>query len=215
MPPGDWVCLAVSDTGTGIAKEVRAHLFEPFFSTKGPGMGTGLGLAQVHGIVEQHRGHIDVQTEVGAGSTFRVYLPAESGNRPDQAEVETEGMPRGHGETILLVEDEHRVREAVQGLLESLGYDVLAAADGQEALALCRDRQPALVVTDLVMPKMGGRELTQLLHERCSDLKTLVVTGYAIEDSLEDLEVCGIVEVIEKPFKPLSFARTVRRLLDT
>jgi len=214
MAPGEWVCLSVSDTGAGMTEEVQAHLFEPFFTTKKPGMGTGLGLAQVHGIVEQHRGRVDVETELGTGSTFCIYLPARRGEEGHEGQPEAEGMPKGHGETILLVEDEDRVREAMLNLLTSLDYRVLMGADGREALELCQTEEPALVITDLVMPNMGGLALVQALRERYPDLKAVAITGYAVERDLEELEANGVADVIEKPFEPLGFAKAVRRVLD-
>ncbi len=214
MAPGDWICLAVSDTGVGMTEEVQAHLFEPFFTTKGPGMGTGLGLAQVHGIVDQHRGHITVETAVDVGTTFRVYLPAHSGEGLDEIRVDVRGMPRGHGETILLVEDEDQVRNAMRRLLMSLDYHVVAAANGREALELCRSERPALVITDLVMPEMGGRELVQALHERYPELKTLVVTGYAVDGDEDDVGAGGVTAVVEKPFEPRELAQAIRRVLE-
>jgi PAS domain S-box-containing protein len=214
LTPGDWICLAVSDTGVGMTEEVKAHLFEPFFTTKGPGMGTGLGLAQVHGIVEQHHGHIDVETELAAGTTMRVYLPAHGGDDAAELDDEPQEMPRGRGETILVVEDEDRVRNAVCTLLRSLDYEVVDAADGEEALELCREEPPALVITDLVMPRMGGRALVRALRERYPHLSTLVTTGYAVDGDAEDLEADGILGVIEKPFEPCRLAQTVRRALE-
>lgn len=213
--PGDWVCLAVSDTGTGMTEEVQSHVFEPFFTTKGPGMGTGLGLAQVHGIVEQHGGFIDVESTVGVGSTFRVYLPAHDHDDRDLHAVEedVEGVPCGHGERILLVEDEERVREAVRASLVALDYEVVAAADGRQALELCEERQPALVITDVVMPQMDGRALVRALRERHPGIKTLVMTGYTVNDELEDLEELGITGILEKPFEVPALARAVRRAL--
>jgi CheY-like chemotaxis protein len=212
MAPGDWVCLAVSDTGVGITEEIQDHLFEPFFTTKEPGKGTGLGLAQVHGIVDQHRGAIDVETEVGAGTTFRCYLPAYEGDEADAERATPSEMPRGRGEMILVVEDESRVREAVRSLLLSLDYRVMVAANGREALALCEMERPALVITDLVMPEMGGRALMRTLQREHPDVRLLVITGYV--GYTDDLEEGAVAGVIEKPFKPAGLAQAVRRTLD-
>ena len=166
MPPGEWVCLAVSDTGTGMTEEVQAHLFEPFFTTKEVGKGTGLGLAQVYGIVRQHEGYIDVETKIGEGTTFRVYLPA-SGVEPEIVEQESPAVPRGQGETILLVEDEENLREAAQEMLESQGYRVLTAANGREALevyeATRSGDQPRRVDLVITSNSQFGMNIAQLL----------------------------------------------------
>jgi two-component system cell cycle sensor histidine kinase/response regulator CckA len=221
MPAGEWVCLTVSDRGTGITDEVRSHLFEPFFTTKGPGKGTGLGLAQVHGIVKQHGGYIGVETEVGQGTKFWVYLPAHTeGEAKDLAKEEARVVPAGRGETILLVEDEKRVREAGREILESLGYRVLAAEHGVEALRLYRQHAVAssgdvdLVLTDLVMPEMGGRELMRTLRRENPHLKGLAITGYALTEGMEELREEGLMDIVQKPFDVDTLAQVVRKSLD-
>jgi PAS domain S-box-containing protein len=214
MEPGEWVCLAVSDTGAGILPEVLPHVFEPFFTTKEEGRGTGLGLAQVHGIVGQHGGHTGVETEPGRGTTFRIYLPAH-GEEMEQATEEGSASPRGRGETILLVEDEENVREAGQGILESLGYRVVVAADGQEALDVYRSAGTVdLVITDIVMPEMGGRTLMQELKKADPHLRILAITGYALTGDLEALKEEGFLNVVQKPFDMDGLARAARRALD-
>jgi two-component system cell cycle sensor histidine kinase/response regulator CckA len=214
MPAGEWVCLTVSDTGMGMSEEVQSHLFEPFFTTKGPGKGTGLGLAQVHGIVTQHKGHIGVETEPGKGTTFSIYLPARPGEVEEAAE-EIAASPQGKGEAILLVEDNANLREASQRILESLGYRVLVAADGQEALVVHRSAGDVdLVITDLVMPEMGGRELVQELRKTRPDLKALAITGYVMREDLHELREEGFLDVVHKPFDADALARVVRRALD-
>ena len=219
MPPGEWVCLAVSDTGTGMTEEVQAHLFEPFFTTKEVGKGTGLGLAQVYGIVRQHEGYIDVETKIGEGTTFRVYLPA-SGVEPEIVEQESPAVPRGQGETILLVEDEENLREAAQEMLESQGYRVLTAANGREALEVYeatrsgdQPRRVDLVITDMVMPEMGGKELMQELRNRDPSLKALAITGYAVREVAKELREMGFSDVIYKPFDVDTLAQVIRRAL--
>ncbi len=214
MPAGEWVCLAVADTGTGMVEEVRAHLFEPFFTTKEVGEGTGLGLAQVYGIVRQHEGYIGVDTERGQGTTFCIYLlaceVAETSVEDDCATT-----PRGQGETLLLVEDSDKLRDAGRGMLESLGYRVLSAANGRDALALYEARGGvALVITDLVMPEMGGKELVQELRRLDPNVKALGLTGYATEDMTSELSEAGFLEVIHKPFQVGALARAIRRALD-
>jgi PAS domain S-box-containing protein len=229
MDPGAWICLAVSDTGHGMTDEVQDHLFEPFFTTKEVDKGTGLGLAQVYGIIRQHKGTIDVQTAPGQGTTFRIYLPAheEASEEEEAGDAAPSASLYGQGETILLVEDNHALRGAARSILESLGYQVLTAADGREALALCASpresaERPAidLVVTDLVMPHTGGEALMGQLTGRCGgpgsypDLKAVGITGYAMEDLADELREVGFVDLVQKPFDAEGLARVVRRALD-
>ncbi|MFP4395918.1 MAG: PAS domain S-box protein [Anaerolineales bacterium] len=214
IPPGAWICLVVADTGMGMSEEVQAHLFEPFFTTKEVGQGTGLGLAQVFGIVRHHEGYINVETEVGRGTTFRIYLPASEAEE-ESGKHETHTAPQGRGELILLVEDNARLREAGQDLLELLGYRTLSAANGIEALAVYETNSDiALVITDVIMPKMGGKELVQKLRSTHPHIKALAITGYADEDVVEELRVVGFQDVIHKPFAPDALARVIRRALD-
>jgi two-component system cell cycle sensor histidine kinase/response regulator CckA len=218
MPAGSWVCLSVSDTGMGIADDVQARLFEPFFTTKGE-EGTGLGLAQVYGIVRQHEGHIGLETQVGQGTTFRVYLPACAGGGAEGDLRGISAAPKGEGETILFVEDEEKLRQGGQAILESLGYRVLAAANGREALemyaAACAADRPKidLVITDVVMPEMGGEALIQKLREVDPRLRVLAITGYALADELEKLEGTGVLGTIQKPFEVNALAEAIRQAL--
>ena len=217
MPAGEWVCLAVSDTGTGIPPEVMAHLFEPFFTAKPRGQGTGLGLAQVYGIVKQHRGHIGVETEVGQGTTFRIYLPAQEAREAEEAPQEETLLapPEGKGETVLVVEDEERVKESSRRILESLGYRVLTAKDGLEALEIYRSAERVdLLLTDMVMPEMGGKELIRELRKVHPHLKAVAMTGYALAEDLRELKEEGNLEVVYKPLDMNTLAGVVRRALD-
>ncbi len=209
MGPGLWARLTVSDTGTGLSDEAQEHLFEPFFTTKEPGKGTGLGLAQVYGIIKQHQGYIDVQTAAGEGTAFRIYLPLHQGEERPPVEEPPELIP-GQGELILLVEDERKVREATRQILESLGYRVLAAANGRETEALAQDRDFDILITDLVMPDIGGRALIKSLKEKRPDLKAIAMTGYALEDELQDLTV----EVLQKPLDLETLSQAIRRALE-
>ncbi|MBI2322044.1 MAG: PAS domain S-box protein [Chloroflexi bacterium] len=213
MSPGGWVRLEVSDTGTGIAPEILPRIFEPFFTTKEPGRGTGLGLAQVYGLVRQHGGHVDVASQVDVGTSFSIYLPAlqrQSASGRDELEA---GV--GGGETILLVEDDPVVRDALSALLEELGCQVLAAANGDDALRLHeRHRHEiALVVTDLVMPAMNGLALLRALRERAPQLTAVVMTGYAPDEGEEELRAKGIVGWIEKPMDRAQLMHVIRRAL--
>jgi CheY-like chemotaxis protein len=201
-PPGEpepieWVRLVVSDTGEGIPADVLSRIFDPFFTTKGPGEGTGLGLAQVYGIVKQHDGEIDVESRLGQGTTFSIYLPAlpvEHVGTPDQEAVH---LMKGNGETILVVEDNPATREALASSLQSLDYRTLEAANGLEALALLDRRltRPAaepghgidLVVSDVVMPEMGGEALLGELRERDPALRVLLVTGHPMSEEFRAL----------------------------
>jgi len=211
---GQWVCLSVSDTGTGMTEEVRAHLFEPFFTTKEVGKGTGLGLAQVYGIVRQHDGYTGVESEVGKGTTFRIYLPA-AGVEAETVGERVSATPRGRGETILLVEDDEQLREAGQDILESLGYRVLVAVNGREALQVYQAEEGIdLIITDIVMPEMGGKELVEELMRADANLKAIGVTGYTVDDVIAELGEAGFLEVIRKPFDIETLARVIRRALD-
>jgi len=222
MDAGEWVCLAVSDMGTGISPDVLPRIFEPFFTTKPKGEGTGLGLAQVYGIVKQHRGHIGVQTEEGRGTTVRIYLPAQEVQEAEEASPE-EAAARGEGETILVVEDEEKVRGLSRRILESLGYQVLTAANGREALEIYRTTERAcpeqgrgidLLLTDMVMPEMGGKELIQELRKENPHLRAVAMTGYVLAEDLQELKEEGSLEVVYKPLDTNTLARVVRQALD-
>ncbi|MCJ7738102.1 MAG: PAS domain S-box protein [Anaerolineae bacterium] len=214
MGPGEWVCVAVSDTGTGMMDEVRAHLFEPFFTTKEVGKGTGLGLAQVYGIVRQHEGHIAVDTAVGSGTVFRIYLPAYKETLSGEEGEEPSAPLQGQGETILLVEDHEKLREAGQSVLESLGYRVLTAASGREALMVYEAEGGVdLVLTDLVMPEMGGKELVLEIRSKDPSLKAVGITGYAVEEVADELRGAGFLDVIYKPFEVETLAQVIHRAL--
>ncbi|MBN1487169.1 MAG: PAS domain-containing protein [Anaerolineae bacterium] len=212
--PPAWICLSITDTGMGMSEEVYAHLFEPFFTTKEDGKGTGLGLAQVYGIIQLHAGYIDVKTQVGHGVTFRIYLPAVTVARQDNVEVAPAAL-EGHGETLLLVEDNAHLRDATQKVLTALGYRVLTAANGREALAIYQSESMiALLITDLVMPEMGGKTLVQALLNHIPHLKALAMTGYTADESTEDLQAAGFLDIVRKPFDAETLAWIVRRALD-
>jgi PAS domain S-box-containing protein len=216
MAPGKWICMAVSDTGTGIPPDVLPSIFEPFFTTKAQGKGTGLGLAQVYGIVTQHEGHVSLETEVEHGTTFRVYLPDCGHMEAEIPSERTSTAPQGGGETILLVEDDKRIRVMTRRSLESLGYQVLTAVDGQDALEVHEAAgEIDLLVTDMVMPEMGGQELIQELRKQIPDLRAVVITGYALPKSLEELKEEGAVDIVRKPFDINVLAGVVRRVLDS
>ena len=208
--PGEYVMLSVSDTGTGMTEEVKAHLFEAFFTTKPKGKGTGLGLATCQTIMQQSGGHIGVYSEVGRGTTFKVYFPQvqqplDAAARPDQAEP----LPRGT-ETLLVVEDEPSVRNLACAMLEAQGYQVLSAANGQEALLTAREHNGSpirLAVTDVIMPLMGGKEMAEWLKATYPGLKILFTSGYT-DDALE--HPGGLDRSVEFLPKPYTQAGLVR-----
>ena len=217
LVPGRYNSLRVADTGCGMSEEVRQKIFEPFFTTKGVGMGTGLGLSVVHGVITQAGGSVEVESSIDGGTTFTILLPAASPPAPDSADDAAAGVarlaPRG-SETVLLVEDETAVRSLVQFTLEGLGYTVIPTAEGAQALALLRTRQVDLLVTDVVMPGMSGRELAEAACVALPELKVLFMSGYS-DDALDrhGLERLGN-RFIQKPFTALSLARRVRAILD-
>jgi PAS domain S-box-containing protein len=214
--PGPYVLLAVSDTGVGMDGATKARLFEPFFTTKEPGRGTGLGLATVYGIVKQSGGYVWAYSELGHGTTFKIYLPrvAETPEAPES----TTGTPtpvRG-SETVLVVEDQEEVRKLTKRVLEGRGYTVLAARNGAEALEILAQHPSRihLMITDVVMPGMNGREVAQLACARRSDLKVLFVSGYTGEAVLQHRLLEAGVAFLQKPFTPDVLARKTREVLD-
>jgi two-component system, cell cycle sensor histidine kinase and response regulator CckA len=216
--PGPYVTLTVSDNGCGISRETQDRIFEPFFTTKEKGKGTGLGLSTVYGIVRQSEGYISVSSEPGQGAAFRIHLPRVK-EQPDVPLPPEEGAGaslRG-AETILLVEDEEAVRSLVKNILEGFGYKILLATCGDEALALCK-QHPApipLLLTDLVMPGMGGRELADRLKLLYPDMKLLYMSGYTDDTILRSGTLGRAEAFIGKPFTPQAIARKVRGVLDT
>jgi len=216
MEPGEWVQMMASDTGTGIPPDALPYVFDPFFTTKAAGQGTGLGLAQVYGIVKQHGGHIDVQSELGSGTTFVIYLPALQVSQGEVLEAETAAPTQGHGETILVVEDEPAAREAVADALQSLGYRPLTAANGREALTLYDQyaADVALVLSDLVMPEIDGPELFRLLKQKDPSVKIIAMTGYPLK--ARDQEPWGqeIVDWLQKPLNVELLGEAVGRALE-
>ena len=215
--PGSFVCLAITDTGCGIPPEILPRIFEPFFTTKEVGKGTGLGLATVFGIVQQHKGWISIDTEVNRGTTFRVYLPNPT-NTPDttflRSSLETE---RGGHETILLVEDEMALRTSMRTALSRLGYRVLEASTGGHALELWQEHRDAirLLLTDLVMPGgITGKDLAERLLKEDPQLKVVYTSGYSAEIADKDLNLEEGVNFLAKPFVLQKLAQIIRKRLD-
>jgi PAS domain S-box-containing protein len=214
--PGDYVELRVQDTGCGMDAVTLAHAFEPFYTTKEVGKGTGLGLATVYGIVEQSGGHVSVESRVGQGTTFHILLPRSS-KMDDTAQAPTDVPDQRHGrETVLLVEDEEAVRNLARRVLRHGGYRVLEAANGQEALAVAeRHKEPIdLLLTDVIMPRMGGRELAGRLRGTWADLRVLFTSGHANDDGLGRFVQGENASFLAKPFTSFELSRKVREVLD-
>jgi signal transduction histidine kinase/ActR/RegA family two-component response regulator len=214
--PGPWVRIAVSDTGAGMDEATRRAVFEPFFTTKEVGRGTGLGLAVAHGIVTQHGGQIDVESAPGAGSTFTVLLPQARGTSPRNAVAAAQAVAARANETVLVVEDEAAVRRAVQRNLERLGYRVVAAHDGEDALRSAERLDGVdLLLTDVVMPGIDGPELACRLRERWPELPVLFVTGYSADRLARTGAVGSRDRVLEKPYHVGELTHTIRQMLET
>jgi two-component system, cell cycle sensor histidine kinase and response regulator CckA len=214
MEAGEWVKLGVTDTGEGIAPEILGHIFEPFFTTKEIGQGTGLGLAQIYGIVQQHGGCITVDSRVGQGSTFTFYFAALT-SEVSAANKAVEALTKGQGQTILLVEDEQVVREVAQAMLEMLNYRVLAAKNGEEGLTLYRAQadQIALVLTDAMMPKMDGFALALALQKEAPHLNVVLMTGYARDTEVQAGTIQNIVNRLQKPLNLHQLADAMQQAL--
>jgi CheY-like chemotaxis protein len=210
---GDYVMIAVSDTGTGMPPDILARVFEPFFTTKGPDKGTGLGLSMVFGFVKQSSGHISIYSEPGQGTTVRLYLPRAVGAIPSSSHRISEPvlLPRGSG-TVLVVEDEANLREVACAVLQDLGYTVLEAANGEEALRLVDADKPSLdlVLIDVVLPgAMNGRELASRLAELQPGLRVLFMSGYTENAIVHQGRLDGGVMLLGKPFSREQLARKV------
>ncbi|HKS36054.1 MAG TPA: ATP-binding protein, partial [Verrucomicrobiae bacterium] len=215
--PGRFVCLSISDTGCGMDETTLERIFEPFFTTKPAGKGTGLGLATVYGIVKQHRGWIEVQSQVSNGTTFRIYLPASAKAATPSSNHQVEPAARGGSETVLLVEDEPAVLGMAKGILERQGYRVLSAASGDEALPVWHENASGirLLLTDMVMPgSLNGRELAEKLLSEKPGLKVIYTSGYSVELLGTGMTTSKNFVFLQKPYRPDALAQVVRNCLD-
>jgi signal transduction histidine kinase/ActR/RegA family two-component response regulator len=215
MPEGDYVVLSVTDTGTGMDDETKARIFEPFFTTKGPGKGTGLGLATVYGIVRQSGGGISVESEMGRGTIFRIYLPYERSTIDLVRPAAQEPVAGNNSETVLVVEDDDAVRQLVCDVLEEHGYTILCAPNGPEAIRMAEKYQEEidLLVTDVVMPHMNGPELASRLSLTRPELKVLYVSGYSADDVGDHGVLHDKIEFLQKPFSPHALLQRMREVL--
>jgi len=212
--PGDCVLLTVSDTGIGMDPETVDRIFEPFYSAKGLAYKTGLGLAVVHGIVEQHGGYITCESKPGQGATFKIYLPAADESKPAVSPEKPQFA--GGTETILIVDDEEYIRDLARRILNRAGYRVITAEDGPQALEMFgKERNNiSLVILDLIMPKIGGRQLLEQLLQVAPDIKALIATGYSDATNRDELLHAGAKEFVGKPFEMAQLLKAVRGVLD-
>jgi two-component system cell cycle sensor histidine kinase/response regulator CckA len=214
---GKFVCLQVSDSGMGMDSVTLERIFEPFFTTKGVGKGTGLGLATVYGIVKQHHGWLEVASQIGVGTTFKVFLPAVKSAVNQTEFIQNPDAVQGGDETILVVEDEPALRELVTKVLRNYGYQVLEAAHGKEAIRVWQGlaNKPALLLTDMMMPEgMTGWELAEQIRVESPELKVLFTSGYSPEIFGGDVQLDERANFLPKPYHPRILARTVRSCLD-
>lgn len=215
MAPGAWASLTVTDTGGGIPPEVLGHIFDPFFTTKAPGKGTGLGLAQVHGIVTQHAGHIAVATTVGQGTQFTIYLPMGDAAAPAPPQPTSAAEQDGAGAQILLVEDNPMLRLALAEILESMHYAVVEAPDGRAALEHIHAPGAcfALVISDVVMPDIGGLALARALRQEGSTLPIILISGHPLDEETDDLQALGVAAWLPKPCPAEQLRQTIAAVL--
>jgi len=217
VAPGRYVMLAVTDTGVGMTPDILAQLFEPFFTTKDDGVGAGFGLSTVYGIVKQSGGHIDVYSEVGRGTTFKVYLPRVD-QPADALTAPTRPPPQSTrgSETILLVEDDDLVRNVTCSMLAAFGYSVLEAKTGDQALSLSeRHAGPVhLVLTDIVMPRMDGKQLVGRISHARPGVRVMYMSGYTENAILHQGEIDPGTSFLQKPFGPEELAAKLRKALD-
>jgi len=214
LEPGDYVLVSVSDTGTGMSPQVVAKVFEPFFTTKPIGQGTGLGLSMVYGFVRQSGGHVGIYSEPGIGTTVKLYLPRLEGDASRTTPRRRRPAPRGAGERVLLVEDDPQVRMVAASVLQELGYRAIEAVDSEEALKVLAGATPInLLITDVGLPGMNGRQLAEIARERRPDLPVLFITGYAASAAERSSFLAEGMRMVSKPFALDVLARSIRESL--
>lgn len=215
MQPGEWQYLRVADSGTGILPQVLPHIFEPFFTTKERGKGTGLGLAQVYGIVKQHEGFIDVTSHPGIGTTFHIYLPALQLDSSRSQVLASKQLTKGHGELILVIEDNEAARLALMESLEIMGYTTVAAENGRIALSVIEQRQHEiqLIVSDVIMPELGGIELVRHMNQEGIHIPIILLTGHLLDIQQEELKTIGIAAWLPKPATLHELSQIVHKTL--
>jgi CheY-like chemotaxis protein len=214
--PGSYACMSMTDNGVGMEARVKARVFEPFFTTKPPGEGSGLGMSMIYGLTQQHGGFVELESELGRGTTVRIYLPLA---RDDQPLAELTAAPsglRGGSERILLVEDEDGLRRVAQRALEKVGYKVITASDGVEALEAYRShaRDVDLIITDVVMPKLGGLALYRTLRQEGHGVAFLFTSGYAAHEIMRGDLPDGELALLQKPWTLADLTHRVREVLD-
>jgi nitrogen-specific signal transduction histidine kinase/CheY-like chemotaxis protein len=211
---GAYVMLSVSDTGIGMSRKVQERIFEPFYTTKGMAEGTGLGLATVYGIVKQHSGYIYVYSEVGKGTTFKIYLPVAGEKTAAQPEIEQRCMTGGK-ETLIVVDDDPSIRKLIKDILQPLGYRLFFAGDGDEALKIVRREGTVdLLLTDVIMPNMNGRQLADLFLRDYPGVKIIFMSGYTDETIAKQSVLTEGDVLIEKPLSPVKLTSRLRQILD-
>jgi two-component system, cell cycle sensor histidine kinase and response regulator CckA len=214
--PGAWLRVTVTDSGTGIEPDILPRIFDPFFTTKSPTHGTGLGLAQVYGIIKQHGGEIAVTSEVGVGTTFTIYLPATSLPESPENVLPSSQPGQSQGGRILVVEDQEALRFAIQEILEESGYQVVTAVNGREAVTLFEAEHPTidLVLSDMVMPEMGGMELLRTLQTIQPSTKMILCTGYPLQEADKESLRQRVIPWLQKPFFGTTLIETIRAVLE-
>jgi CheY-like chemotaxis protein len=212
----NYACITVTDTGIGMDEQTKERIFEPFFTTKEVGKGTGLGLSTVYGIVHQYEGYIEVESELGKGTTFKIYLPLIEGRAEEEEKKEIAPLPAFSGKgTILVAEDEDAVRAVVKKVLEEAGYKVIEASNGEEAIEQFAQNENEIdfLLLDVIMPKKNGKEVYQEIRKRKPDIKVLFVTGYAAEVITQQAIIQEGLAVIPKPVLPTELLMKIKDIL--
>ncbi|HDR04371.1 MAG TPA: PAS domain S-box protein, partial [Candidatus Marinimicrobia bacterium] len=216
LPEGKWILVTFKDTGKGIPPEIMSRIFEPFYTTKEVGEGSGMGLPQVYGIIRQHNGYIGIESVPEKGTCVRLYFPAKEISKADPNKFSNAGIAKGNGEELLLVEDDPTVRETSKLMLESINYRVSTAQNGREALAMIKDnpRRFKLIITDMVMPVMGGLHLAKKLIEENSELKLIAITGYPSENDNNEQVPANVAVTLQKPLRLQQLSNIIHQVLN-